>query len=77
MRVRELIAKLQTFDQDKLVVLSADAEGNSYDTLHSVDDNYMFYQGEIGIQTLTSELIMLGFTEEDIIDGRPCIVLSP
>lgn len=82
MTVKQLINLLKKEDQDRIVILSKDGEGNSYSPLDS------FYKcsyradstwsGEIGLEKLTTELEKSGYSEEDVIsDGEPALVLYP
>jgi hypothetical protein len=82
MKVKELIAHLEEFDGDRLVVLSRDPEGNGFSPLADVSD--AAYEAEtpgsgwVGIEELTSVEIEAGFTEDDVKeDGVPALVLWP
>ena len=80
MKVSELITKLQELDPECHVVLSSDDEGNSYRLLHAIEDNSAYilegrYAVEVGIHVLTPELQKAGYSEEDVVKGKPCIVL--
>ena len=79
MNVRELIENLSTLDPELLVVLSKDAEGNSYDVCFSVGDKYAYFQNEIKPHKLTQMLIDSGYTKEDMAGPKykPCVVLWP
>ena len=71
---------LKQYDPDMLVVLSKDAEGNGFSELddYSTIYNYNTEEHEIGIRTLTEDLSLSGYTEEDVMeDGEPCIILWP
>ena len=76
MTVKELIERLQAEDQDRIVVLSRDAEGNGFDTLHTIE-TASYEDGEIGIEALTDDLIKQGYGEEDVREGQPALVLWP
>lgn len=77
MTVRELIERLKQEDPDRVVVLSQDAEGNGFDTLHTVEA-MAYSDGEVGYQILTPEMKKQGYTEEDLMpDGTPALVLWP
>jgi len=76
MKVKELMKILETLDPETEVVIQGDAEGNSYMGLYS----YWFggfneEDGEAGHLKLTDKLKKEGYTEEDIIDGKPAIFL--
>lgn len=79
MTVRQLIEKLQKMEQNRIVVLAADPEGNHYDTLHDVQQ--MMYdddEGEVGYDKLTPELEKQGYGEEDLMpNGKKAVVLWP
>lgn len=81
MKVRELIETLQQADQDIDVVLSSDAEGNSYSVVDLVSLGYTINEDrEIHLATLTQYHIDHGYTDEDLDQtgtGRPCVVLWP
>lgn len=78
MKVRELIKILEDQNPEMVVVIQADDEGNSYNSLDywrtglfNEDDS------EVGPLELTEKLINQGFTEEDMIeDGKPAIILG-
>ena len=77
MNVKELKALLRNLDDDTLVVLSSDAEGNQYSKLVQVD--LMQYDGEsVGLNELTPEAKAQGYTEEDVMEnGTHAVVLYP
>jgi hypothetical protein len=81
MTVKELIEVLEGENPDRLVVMSKDSEGNGFSPL--ADASTESYQasctwaGEIGIEKLTPELEKDGYTEEDVMDGVPALVLWP
>lgn len=84
MTVRDLIALLSPMDPNRIVVLQKDAEGNGYSPLRDggADDNAVYvadttWSGDVRIQTLTPELVVAGFGEEDTGSGVPCVVLVP
>ena len=84
MTVKQLIKELEKMDQDRIVVLSCDPEGNEYSKLHDIETGMYLplgkYRGEIGLEELTPELIEVGYSEEDVIsekDGVKAVVLWP
>lgn len=78
MTVRELKEILENCPEDFIIVLSSDAEGNSYSKLESCNiDEYNFDDDHICLKVLTKELISLGYTEDDLGSGTPCVVLWP
>jgi len=82
MNVKQLITLLKTCDQNALVILAKDEEGNGFSPLAGVDDtaNYVSdstYAGEIGLRELTPELIEQGYGEDDVVGGVKAVVLWP
>jgi len=81
MKIKELKKILKNYDDDMEILMSSDAEGNSYDFLSDV--NLVAYKTydrhvEIGLSELTDKLREQGYTEEDLIeDGKIGIVLYP
>lgn len=76
MNVKQLIKRLEKFDPDMLVVMSTDSEGNGFDTLTSIE-THSYKDGEIGLLELTPELKERGYTNEDVLIGKPAVVLWP
>jgi hypothetical protein len=76
MTVRELTALLAEHDQDRIVVLSRDAEGNGYSPLCAIGTG-AYRRGEVGLEVLTEEDRRLGFTEEDVMRGAKALILTP
>ena len=84
MKVKELKEMLVGMDDDRVVVISSDGEGNSYSPLDGLDDscNYIpdsTWSGETRITKLTKELEKQGYGEEDCAngEGKPAIILFP
>jgi hypothetical protein len=79
MTVEQLMKELSKLPPKHLVVLSADGEGNSFDTLGRIGTNNRFNakDREIRIDHLTPELEKEGYCEDDIGEGLPCVVLWP
>jgi hypothetical protein len=80
MTVKELIKRLKKCDPKAVVVMSSDPEGNSYRELGEADgeDNFWGRESrEIGIITLTKDLVSMGYTEEDLVHGPAAVVLWP
>jgi len=77
--VKQLIKELQTLDQDRIVLVSVDAEGNDYEPYEEVvhasyeKDEYFF---EVGIDELDDELRKEGYEEEDVKSSK-CVVIYP
>ncbi len=75
MTVRELIGILSAMDQDRIIVLSNDEEGNGYRPLYNIAGDCAYNDGDIGIEKLTVDDIEAGFSEEDVMtDGKACVV---
>jgi len=81
MKVKELIKLLKKEDQNREVVISKDSEGNYYSPLsdwytasYKADSTW---SGEVGLEELTPELEERGYSEEDVLDGVPALVLKP
>lgn len=74
MKIKDLIEQLaQIENQDALVVLSKDGEGNDYSPLDEVDYDkcwkYMpnsTWSGDVVMTTLNDEWREKGFTDEDV-----------
>jgi len=81
MRVKDLIEALSKLDPELLVVLAQDEEGNGYDKLGDIDDNFVFNDDhEARLHHLTPELEEHGWTESDVDNGPEfirCVVLGP
>jgi len=76
MKVSELMKILEELDPNTEVVLQGDAEGNSYMSLYSYwQGGFNEEEGEVGYLKLTDKLKKEGYTEEDIIKGKPAIML--
>jgi len=80
MTVGDLIKQLSALDPSRLVVLSGDAEGNSYQEVRYVDTNAIFFEGSAAPEVVTPALEKQGWTKEDADlgpDSRPCVVMYP
>ena len=85
MTVKELIEELSKLEnQDRIVVMSRDAEGNGYSPLyclsHAAYQAESTWSGEIGLEPndLDDEAREEGYTEDDVLeDGVPAPVLYP
>ena len=80
MIVSELIEYLKVIDQDRVVVLSVDAEGNNYRLLEkgAIDGhNCAFLQArsQVGLERLTESLEGRGYSDENVLsNGVPAVV---
>lgn len=78
MKIKELIKLLEKEDQNRLVIISSDSEGNHFSHVSKNFGLNMYKDGEIGLEKLTIELELSGYSEEDLmLDGKPCIVFYP
>jgi len=82
MTVANLIEDLKKEDPNRIVICSADAEGNNYTPLagfytaaYKAETTWC---GAVGMEKLTKEDVDRGYGEEDVmVDGVPCVVLKP
>ena len=81
MTVKELIEQLKKEDPDRLVIMAKDPEGNGYSPLSDFWSGAYRAEttwfGEVGLESLTDEYRKQGFSEEDVIDGVPALILTP
>lgn len=83
MKVKELIVMLQQENQDALVVMSKDSEGNNFSPFYSFGNENTYraestWSGETGFDKMTPELREQGYGNDDAItDGEPAVVLYP
>lgn len=82
MKVKELKRLLEKIDDNYIVIMSKDAEGNGFSPLDELEDSRCYladstWSGEIGFKVLTPELKKEGYSEEDVIDGEPALILWP
>lgn len=82
--VAELIKTLKKIDPKRIVIMSTDSEGNSYRPLATMtkdnctyEPNVHGWEGDIGLEKLTTDLKKVGFTEEDVIKGKKAVVFYP
>ncbi len=73
---------LSKLDDDRLIVLSSDAEGNNYSPLELIESGAYeaetAWRGGAYLEKLTPELIGRGFSQEDVSeDGQQAIFLYP
>jgi len=81
MTVKELIEFLSRHDPDRIVIMAKDAEGNGYSPL---SDGWIgryradtTWSGDVGLERLTPQLKKDGYSQEDVIDGDPALILCP
>ena len=68
--VKELVEHLQHYNQDAVIVMSSDEEGNDYHYLRNLEE--LMYDPEdrwVGYAEITDELRKQGYTEEDVMEG--------
>lgn len=84
--VKELKEILNNVEDDAIVVLSSDEEGNSFSPLHNSIGIYNYEpnendRGEVYPRELTEELIKRGWSESDLGEDKEkllkCITLYP
>lgn len=79
--VKEFIEILQQQDQNRVVVMSKDGEGNNFSPFAEIGRSAYkpdsTWSGEVGLEKLTDELKAEGYGEEDVVDGVPALVLWP
>lgn len=72
MTVKELINKLQELPEDHKIVMSKDAEGNSYSPLSNISEGVY-----VADSTWSGDYYDTGDAEEEEIEGAPVICLWP
>lgn len=87
MKVKELKKYLEKCNDEDLVILQKDEEGNGYSPLAGADNNSVYtpdstWSGEVSYKKLTPKLKKDGFSSEDVKkigeDGTvACVVLWP
>ena len=83
MNVKELIKLLEEQNQEAIVIMSKDGEGNGYSPFADFGNTDTYkadstWSGEVGFSKLTPELKKRGYTTEDVMeDGVPALVLYP
>jgi hypothetical protein len=81
--VKELREALEGYDDDRIVVMSRDEEGNGFSPLYEIGTSSYVSDGgsygEIGLEPedLTDEMRAKGYSEEDVKEGQKAIVLWP
>lgn len=77
MKIKQLIEILKELDGDRLVILSRDAEGNSYSPMSDDVWQNSYKDREIGLEVLTAEKKKQGYSEEDLLEGEKAVVFYP
>jgi glucose dehydrogenase len=82
MKVKELKKILEKVDENRIVIMQKDEEGNGYSPLDGISDeeNYKAnsaWSGEVGYEKLTPELKKAGYGEDDTLEGEPACILFP
>ena len=82
MTVKQLKELLANADDDRIVILQKDSEGNGYSPCAGIDSEMNYtadstWSGEVGYAKLTPELVSKGYGEEDITEGEPALILYP
>lgn len=71
--VGKLKKMLEKYNDEYVVILSSDEEGNNYAPLYQIDDNAVFNKRDrefAGIRELTNDLVKRGFSDEDLADKK-------
>ena len=73
MKIKELIAKLEKYNPEAIVIVQKDSEGNGYSPLYEVDDGHYqadsTWSGKPVLVELTPELRSKGYSEADLARG--------
>ena len=78
MNIKELKEIIEDLDDNVLVVVSCDSEGNGYSEATGCSTRYNYSDGEIGFSKLTAKDKKEGYGEGDLLkDGDPAFVLWP
>lgn len=82
MTIKQLIEELQKCDPEREVIMSRDAEGNSYSPLAAMWQGAYrattTWYGEVGLEQLTQDDRDAGYNDEDVMtDGVPAVILCP
>jgi hypothetical protein len=78
MNVKQLKEILNTFNDNDLVVMASDEEGNSYHKFSGDIWKCKYYEEYCYIRELTPQLIENGYSEDDLCeDGVNAICLYP
>ena len=79
-RVRDLKKIIKNMDDDALIVISIDPEGNAYRPIvdHSPQYSYDENSQEIGLTSIDESMKLAGYTEDEVMEGgEPCLLLWP
>jgi hypothetical protein len=85
MKVKELKKLLEIVDDERIIILQKDAEGNGYSPLIEIDAEVNYradstWSGDIGFEKLTADLRKQGYSDGDIVSGdgaEPAVVFVP
>lgn len=73
MKVKNLIKLLKDIDQEAIIILSRDPEGNAFRPISCIESGLKYDRGEIGLAKLEN-----GYTIDDVVEGGyPAVVLWP
>ena len=77
--VKQLKELLADMDDDRIVVLQKDSEGNGYEPVRGVDDNAVWdeYHDTVKYQKITPSMRKKGYTKGDAGKGQKAVVLYP
>jgi hypothetical protein len=81
MNVKKLKKLLNNFNDEDIIILQKDSEGNGYSPLCDIyEGSYEEdtpWSGEVGLRELTDELKEKGYAEEDVASGVNAVILCP
>jgi hypothetical protein len=82
MKIKELKELLNSFDDNDIVIMAKDGEGNGFSPLSGMGEaSYEAesdWSGIVGIRELTPNYIKAGYGEEDLVEnGVNAVVLYP
>jgi hypothetical protein len=79
--VEKLIKELQQMDPKRIVVMSKDSEGNSFSPMADLGEcsyaEETTWSGSIGLEKLTEKDRKAGYSEGDVVKGKPAVCLWP
>lgn len=79
LKVKDLINQLAQLDPDAVVIMQRDPEGNGYGPCAGAEGNGAWDHDEdlYGYACLTPDMEKNGFSQEDLVQGVPAVVIWP
>jgi len=74
--VAYLIEKLKTFEQDAVVILAIDSEGNGYSEVNVIESG-VWNGRDFGLASLSKEEKDDGYSKKDIVKGVAAVCFCP